>query len=204
MQDQRLPQTGQETEKRKCNHRCLPYRGRLEGGFRWCLPWREKLSRCLWFPPRMFQSVKNLPGGENPDILRTWRLHFTRCCGTFWSFLLLSGSGHAKVFTYLLISSVSPKRESNTHPQSAERTGPENRDNKWAEEQSATALPAQGRQVLRARGSSPEESHVECEGAWTVDKNNTEQPGSLCLQLLQPFGSSKVHRYSPRPLAPGP
>lgn len=151
-------------------------------------PIAEGPSRFLWFPPRMLQSVKKLPGEKIQTFPELWAAFYKNLWG-FLSFLLPLGSGHSKVFTYLLISSVSPKRKSNTHPTSAERTRSEIQDSKWAEQQSDIVLPPQGCQVLKARGSSTEESHVECEGAWILDKNNMElkQPGFLCLRLLQPF-----------------
>lgn len=96
----------------------------IEVGPEWFLlmpPSAERPSRCLWLPLRTLQSEKRL-SGEKIQTFPSSRLHFTRVCGALWSFLLLLGSGRSKVFTYLLISSVSPKRKSNTHPKSAERT----------------------------------------------------------------------------------
>lgn len=129
--DQRLPQTGQEAEKRKWN-RCLQHWGRSEGGFSWCLLLQKG-------PPDSYGFLQGCPKVGRISLRRksrhslSSRLYFTRVCGALWSFLLLLGSGRSKVFTYLLISSVSPKRKSNTHPKSAERTGSEIQDSKWAE-----------------------------------------------------------------------
>lgn len=77
-------------------------------------------SRCLLLHKGFPDSCGFLQGCSKVSTVSLGRksrhslssgLYFIRVYGAFWSFLMLLGSGHSKVFTYLLISCVSPKRK---------------------------------------------------------------------------------------------